>query len=254
MLNTIFYRKLRIGEFIQFMKQLLAFCKESNPKLLGVSKQVYELERNWKELEQLFKKEVGSDLTTLLEAQDERRDKAISGLRLFFESLTYHFNASKRDAGQKLLNVIDKYGKGIARKNYQEESAILSGIVKDWDKNQELIQAISILGVADWKAELHAANNAFDKVYRQRTGDLISIPEASATELREPVMKAYRELIKHLSAHATLAENPKSYEDLSALLNAHIEQYNQLVRNRYGTAVDMEEEAAEEAGGNLTYQ
>ena len=99
MLNTIFYRKLRIGEFIQFMKQLLAFCKESNPKLLGVSKQINELERRWKELEQLFKKVTGSDLTTVLEAQDERRDKAISGLRLFFESLAYHFDTSKRDAG-----------------------------------------------------------------------------------------------------------------------------------------------------------
>ena len=248
MLNTILYRKLRIGEFIQFMKQLLAFCKESNPKLLGVSKQVSELERNWKELEQLFKKVTGSDLTTVLEAQDERRDKAISGLRLFFESLTYHFNASKRDAGQKLLNVIDKYGRGISRKNYQEESAILSGIIKDWDRDEKLSQAISMLGVADWKDELHAANNAFDKTYRQRTGDLISIPEASATELREPVMKAYRELNRHLSAHAILVEDPKPYEDLAALLNGHIDQYNQLVRNRYGTAVDMEEEAADEEG------
>ena len=142
MLNTILYRKLRIGEFIQFMKQFLAFCNESNPKLLGVSKQINELERSWKELEQLFKKVAGSDLTIVLEAQDERRDKAISGLRLFFESLTYHFDASKRDTGQKLLNVIDKYGRGISRKNYQEESAILSGILKDWDRDQELSQAI----------------------------------------------------------------------------------------------------------------
>ena len=105
-----------------------------------------------------------------------------------------------------------------------------------------------MLGVADWKDELHAANNAFDKTYRQRTSDLISIPEASATELREPVMEAYGELIQHLSAHATLAADPKPYKDLAALLNRHIEQYNQLVSNRYGTAVDMEEEAADEAG------
>ena len=160
-----------------------------------------------------------------------------------------------RSAGQKLLNVIDKYGRGISRKNYQEESAILSGILKDWDRGQELSQAISILGVADWKAKLHAANNAFDKVCRQRTGDLISIPEASsATELREPVMGAYGALTRHLSAHATLADDPKPYENLAALLNEHIEQYNQLVRNRYGAAVDMEEEAADEAGGNLTHQ
>ena len=67
-------------------------------------------------------------------------------------------------------------------------------------------------------------------------------------------MKAYRELNRHLSAHATLADDPKPYEDLTALLNAHIDQYNQLVRNRYGSAVDMEEEAADEAGGNLTFQ
>jgi hypothetical protein len=248
MLKTIFYRKLRIGEFIQFMKQLLEFCKESNPELLGVSEQVNKLELQWMELKELFKKALGSDLTTVLEEQDERRDIAITGLRLFFVSLTYHFNTSKIDAAQKLQNVIDKYGRSIARKNYQEESAILSSILKDWDGDQELIQAISLLDVADWKDELLAANNAFDEVYRQRTGDLIAIPEASATKLREPVIEAYMELIKHLSAHITLALDPKPYKDLAALLNGHIDQYNQLVRNRYGTAVDEEEEAIDTAG------
>ena len=112
MLKTIFYRKLRIGEFIQFMRQLLEFCKEGNPELLGVSEQVNQLELQWNELKELFKKAVGSDLTTVLEAQDERRDIAITGLRYFFVSITYHFDAAKRDAAQKLLNVIDKYGVG----------------------------------------------------------------------------------------------------------------------------------------------
>ena len=104
-----------------------------------------------------------------------------------------------------------------------------------------------MLGVADWKDELQAANTAFEKTYRERTSDMVSIPEASASELREPVMKAYRELIKHLSAHATLSDDPKPYEDLAALLNQHIEQYNQLARNRYGASVDMTEEGAIEA-------
>ncbi len=61
-------------------------------------------------------------------------------------------------------------------------------------------------------------------------------------------MKEYRALIRHLSAHTTLAKDPKPYENLAALLNEHIGQYNQLVSNRYGAAVDMEEEAADEAG------
>lgn len=245
MLRTILYQKLRIAEFIQFIKQLLSFCLESNPERLGVDKQYKELENHWKELEQLFNLDAGSDFTAILQEKDEQRDKAISGLRLFFESFTYHFNLTKRKAGQKLLDVIDKYGKGIARKNYQEESAILSGILKDWNQNPEHMKAIGLLNVEDWKNELQAANDAFDEVYRQRTNDMINIPQASATELREPVMKAYRALAKHLSAHATLAEDAKPYENLVALLNKHIEQYNHMVLNRYVNTVTLEEEVAE---------
>lgn len=245
MLKTIYYRKLRIGEFIQFIKQLLKFCQEKNPELLGVDKQVKTLEQRWNELEQLFKKDAGSELTITLEKQDERRDKAISGLRLFFESITYHFDTVKRKAGQMLLNVIEKYGKGIAKKGYQEESAILSGIVKDWDNDPANMEALRLLNVEDWKNELQGANDSFDEVYRQRTSELTNIPEASATELREPVMDAFREFAKHLSAHATLTEDAKAHEDLAALLNKHIEQYNQIVRRRYGNAVAMEEELSE---------
>jgi hypothetical protein len=125
MFKSIFYHNLRIGEFIQFIKQFLAFVKAGDPLALGIEAQYLALEKQWNELQLQFKKALGSKLTVVLEQLDERRDRAISGLRLHFESLTYHVDPTKKEAAQKLLDVIDKYGRGIARKNYQEESALI---------------------------------------------------------------------------------------------------------------------------------
>jgi hypothetical protein len=232
MLKSIFYSNLRIGEFIQFIKQFLAFVQGGDPLALGIQDQYLALEQQWNELQQLFKKVLGSELTEVLEKQDERRDRAISGLRMYFDSFTYHMDPAKSEAARKLLEVIDRYGRGISRKNYQEESAIISGILKDWENDPELSEAITLLNADDWKEELKTANNEFDAVYRDRTSDLISVPEASATEMREPVMDAYRMLVNHLEAHTTLAQDKASYQHLAALLNKHIDQYNQLVISR----------------------
>jgi hypothetical protein len=219
----------------------LAFIQGGDPLALGIQDQYLALEQRWNELQQLFKKVLGSELTEVLEKQDERRDRAISGLRMYFDSFTYHMDKAKSEAARKLFEVIDRYGKGIARKNYQEESAIISGILKDWENDPELSQAITLLNADDWKEELKTANDEFDAVYRERTSDLISIPEASATEMREPVMDAYRMLVNHLEAHTTLAQDKASYQHLAALLNKHIAQYNQMVINRSRGESESEE-------------
>jgi len=245
MFKTIFYHNLRIGEFIQFIKQFLAFVKAGDPPALGIEAQYLALEKQWNELQLQFKKALGSKLTVVLEQLDERRDRAISGLRLHFESLTYHVDPTKKEAAQKLLDVIDKYGRGIARKNYQEESALIWGIIKDWESSAELTEALTLLNVVDWKEELKAANEAFDAMYRSRTNDLSTVPETSATELREPTMEAYRRLVSHLDAHATLAQDKAPYEHLAGVLNKHIEQNNQLVISRQSGELEEEEAAAE---------
>ncbi len=238
MFTSIHFPALRNGEFMQFYKQLLAFVLESDPTKLQVLAQYEALRTEWAALENLFKKDIGSDLTEEIESTDLRRDNSIVGLRSLFHSYTYHYDTKKVDSAQLLLDSIDKYGSGIARKNYQEESAIVSGILKDWEADAAAKAALKKLGAVEWQAELQKANETFELLYRQRTADLVGMPDLSFSTLRAPVIGAYRILITHLTAHATLASDQQPYEQLVRLLNKHIDQYQNLINQRTKSKVE----------------
>lgn len=237
MFTKIYLTRLRNGEFIQFHKQTLAFVFSANPEQLGISDQYKALEKEWKELKQLFKKQKGSELTEEIELADALRDRLTIGSRTFFESFTYFNDPAKAEAGALLLSSMDKYGTGIARMNYQEESAVISSIINDWETDRDIKQALKLLKADEWREELKKSNEDFDILYRKRTEDFAEIPDETASALKKPVIEAYKALLSHITAHATLAEDKSPYERLIDLLNSHIDQYNQLLKSRgnYGT-------------------
>ncbi|MGL1889415.1 MAG: DUF6261 family protein [Reichenbachiella sp.] len=232
MFTNIYLNRLRNGEFMQFHKQTLAFVQEANPEKLAVLAQYDALDKEWKELENLFKKDVGSSLTKKIEESDLHRDNMIIGIRTIFQANTYHFEPKIAAAATMLLHSVDKYGSSLARKNYQEESAIISGLLKDWQEDEEAIQALQKVGASKWKEELQKANESFELLYRQRTVDLTNLPEGSFASLKAPVIEAYNALTAHLVAHATLASDKAPYNTLIDLLNTHIKQYQDLINKR----------------------
>jgi hypothetical protein len=249
MIDKFNMKRLRNGEFIQFHKQTLAFVFDAGSLQLGINNQYNSLKEKWTSMQQLFEKQTGSDLTSEIELADLQRDKLVIGTRTYFESFTYHINPVKVAAGTLLLNSMDKYGTGISRKNYQEESAIISSIIKDWESNQHLAEAIDLLLAGEWMDALKEANEQFDTLYRRRTEDLITIPEESVTSMKTPVAEVYEKLTTHLVAHATLAQDPAPYTKLIDLLNQHIHQYRQLLLNRDHSG-SLDDPTEDDAGQN----
>lgn len=84
------------------------------------------------------------------------------------------------------------YGSGIARLNYQAETATVNNLLRDWENKPDLADAITTFNLTSWVNELKAANEEFNTKYLLRTqeyGD--ASPETIKTKRDETNIAYY---------------------------------------------------------------
>ncbi|REC56572.1 hypothetical protein DRF62_03185 [Chryseobacterium piscium] len=131
------------------------------------------------------------------------------------------------------------YGSGIARLNYQAETATLNNLIRDWEGKPELITAISEFNLGEWMAELKTANEEFNTKYLSRTQEYGDASPETIKLKREEVNVAYYALRDRIDALHLLVETPPSpYVTIINQLNAFTDQYNALLVNRKPDSTD----------------
>src|SRR6478736_6883157 len=131
MINAINLSRLRNAEFIQFSKDFTSLINGNDPEDLSVKPQYDAMVLKISELEHLFKNETSSPITAEMEALDLRRDQAINGIIALIHAHSYHFSETLSNAAIILQNNLKLYSAGIARENYQTETAIIDNIITD---------------------------------------------------------------------------------------------------------------------------
>ncbi|BEV06694.1 DUF6261 family protein [Chryseobacterium gambrini] len=235
-MNAIELRLLRNAEYLQYVKDFTGIINLNNPESLGIETKLSAFNTKISELEALYKKALASDKTQELLLLDERRDNAINGIYYFLLSQSYHYEADKKQKAQLLLDNMALYGSGIARLNYQAETATLNNLMRDWENKPELTDAVAFFSLSTWVDEMKAANDLFNTTYLSRTqeyGD--ASPETIKTK-REETNAAYYALRDRIDALHLLVETPPSpYITVINQLNALTDQYNILLVNRKET-------------------
>ena len=231
MTNTVLFKHYRNSEFVQYLKNALAIISSYNPEELKVKEQFDATNNPFQELSNLFKKELGSDITIELQEIDKRRDDALNGISANLESLTYHFNEEIRSSAFELIESIDLHGSGLARLPYQSETSVISSIIRKWQLEEGKKQALQILGLEDWVTELDNANKLFDERFLARIREKARDPEITVASLRKETTEAFRTLLEHLDAHLLLTSN-ENYDKLIKELNTLTESYNLTVLER----------------------
>ncbi|MBD8082924.1 DUF6261 family protein [Chryseobacterium caseinilyticum] len=232
-MKSIHLPKLRNAEYLQFIKDFAGVISLNDPAGLQIDGKLSALTDETNELEGLFKKAVASDKTKILLALDQRRDDAINGITVFLESHEYHFEDQKRHNAQILLRNLANYGSGIARENYQSETAILNNIFSEWTNDSNLSDAVISLGLTSWLNELNDANTEFNTEYLLRTQEYGDANPQTIKSKREKTKVAYyalRDRIDALHAFSETVESP--YTKVINELNALIDQYNTMLMNR----------------------
>jgi len=130
-----------------------------------------------------------------------------------------------------LATDLQLFGTGVARQNYPAETASINGIISDWETKPELVTALALLGIADWKDELKEANKVFDQKYLERVKEYGATSPDTLKAKREETTNVYYELRKYLDANSVLHNSP-DYEKTIKELNALIGQYNTLLNAR----------------------
>ena len=232
-MNSIDLTKLRNAEYLQYMKDFAGIINLNNPAALQIDAKLTAFNAKSVELENLFKKALANDRTKVILELDERRDDAINGISFFLQGYTYHFDEDIKKNAQLLLANMAIYGSGIARQNYQSETATLNNMIGDWEEKAELQDAVSSFSLTSWVNELKHTNNDFNTEYLSRTQEYGDANPETIKSKREEVNVAYYALRDRIDALHTLVETPPSpYTTVINQLNALTEQYNVLLVNR----------------------
>lgn len=209
--------------------------------------QVAELQTAYDTMTLSFKKDLGSAKTEDLKDLDTRRDDAIRGILALARSYQYHFEEAKRNAGIAIERNIRKFSESVPKLSYKDESEVIKNILEDWTNQPELANAITVLGIADWKAELALANKEFNTVYYERTMETVAKePAVSTSDARKILEEKYRTLADFAKANALLNPSDTLTTVLKAM-NVVIEKYNAEEARTTGTS-EGEEESEENTG------
>lgn len=234
MINTPFYKKFRVSEFIQFFTDVIKICIQNNPVQLKINKQLEGLKEPCDKIDSVFKKNQKSDLTEKLEVLDTRRDKALVCISKIADGYLNHFREDKRDAARLITDCIDKYGSRIYDMNYQAETSILSNLGNDLQNKTELANATTVIKVDEVVTEMITANTEFSDCFIDRIEEQAKETGENAGKLINEALQKYRLLVRHIEAHATISPS-KERDVLISQLNSLINRYNSTMAMRNHT-------------------
>lgn len=232
MIAAIDLNNLRNGEYITFYNNFIQIIDLNNAGFLLVKDEKNALEAEITKIEALYSLSQKSELTPEIEALDARRDKAINGIVITINGLSYHFDAAKSNAANLLAQALKPYGSGIANLNYVLETAQIERLVDDITSKPHLMDAARELGIADWFTELATANTEFNNKYLARTQQLGAANPDNIKALRQVANQKYYDLRDMLDGFYITKKKIDPWKKTINELNALIEQYNQLLANR----------------------
>lgn len=244
MINSVNFKSFRNSESVQFFNDIVTLCTESNPKALNIEAQLNTLNESVNSLNSNFATDRSSEITNDLISLDQRRDKAITCLRMLTEGYTNHFDSAKSESAKQLLQTIDKYGSSISRMNYQAETSTLDNLGDELQNDAAVANLVSQLDLSDLVSEMIEANNAFNTRYLDRVKEEAEGNEVAIGEVIKKSIANFRLLTAHIEAHSTL--NPSDeLNTLADRINELIERYNLTVQRKHAdNEVDEDDVAA----------
>lgn len=234
MIESINYQKLRAGEFVQFTSDVVNLLQNSDTAALKIQNQANVLIARNIDLNEAYNKIQRSALTRELHEIDLRRDNYFRGFLTLADAYTLFSGTPEALAAQRVLDIIESFGRRIHKKGYTHESADISNLVARIEGNPESMADLVLLHMDSWFGLLKAENSLFIERFRLRDEQQATVNDQSFRDARSASLEAYQNLCRYLDA-LVLIEGEASYAELLSKLNAIISRYNQQVAVRSGS-------------------
>lgn len=228
----------RHGEFLQFMKNVLNVYAQFDTTALMLADKTSKLQIATDFLDEVFQPQLASELTPELSNLDARRDKALMGIKIYLESQLYREEPERLKAAQNLLANYASHGDRIDKLSYQQETAVLHAMLRDWNEDQ-LQHDKETLEITHWVDLLEVINKDFDHKYVKRAQE--TAPPAEIEDKRAKLREAYNDLTQDTIAYSRVAADKAPYLKIINMLNGLIDDYNLAVTQRLaGRSSDTE--------------
>lgn len=234
---------LRNLEHFQIMSNVLSYLKEENLEDLKLSAFAESFEKQLKVYDEVLVLERGNVISLKLTDADKKRDDAYRSLVNIVKAYTVFPEEEKADAALKLLHVIEKYGKGIDRLPYLQESGILVNLLQDLDL-AENVALLSLLHLNEWVTKLKEASAEFDSLFLNRESDNSTKLSGQVKVARQNTQELFQNLATLIQAYE-IVYGGDAYTVLSAKINEAVNYARQQVARRGPRTKDDETFVAE---------
>ena len=228
--TTATFGSYRNGEFLQFMKNVIDIYQKYDTEALSLKARVQALAASSTAMDEVFMSINAHELTPELQLLDNRRDKALVGIRLYLECMTYKEQEEILKAAQVLQANYFSHGDRIEKLSYQQETAVADALLHDWTTTPTLVAAQTTLNITDWVTTLKELNTQFNQLYVARAQT--SVKPGQIDEKRTLMRIAYDELILDTISYSRIAADKSKYLEIIDGLNGLIGDYNQSVTLR----------------------
>jgi hypothetical protein len=227
--STALFGNYRNGEYLQFMKNVVAIYGNYDTNALLLQARLQRLTDATKALDDVFMATTAHELTPELQALDIRRDKALMGIKLHLNSFTYSEETEIVKSANALMTNYLSHGDRIDRLSYQQATAVIDALLTDWRENLMLSASVNKLSINAWVSLLTQLNKEFNDMYITRAKT--SVKSGRVDQKRLEMRSAYEEITYDTMAFARVAADKISY-------NAIIDELNGLISN-YNTSVTL---------------
>lgn len=217
--------RYRNSEFIQYLRDTLTIFKGFDLKTLKLDIYIGPIEASIAALDEVFVIASKNGNTEALEAADARRDDAVIGIRTVALGFERHHLENIRIAAKTILNLMDKYGTGIAAFGHIAETNAITSIIQEFETVPQATNAASTLNISNWITELKDANITFNDIFIARNKDLAEKPDQNLKELRTPAMASYNNLINKTEAYQSITDNAE-YKNILSQIDTIVLKYN----------------------------
>ena len=221
MITSTNLNALRNLEHFQVMSNVLSYLKEENLEELKLSAFAESFEKQLKVYDEVLVLERGNVLSLKLTDADKKRDDAYRALAGIVKTYTVFPEEEKADAALKLLHVIGKYGKGIDRLPYLQESGVLANLLQDLElaENKALL---SLLHLDEWLMKLKEACTEFDSLFLNRESDNSTKLSGKVKTARRGIQELFQNLANLIQAYE-IVYGADAYTALSAKINEAVD-------------------------------
>jgi hypothetical protein len=171
----------------------------------------------------------GSKYTEKIEEADSRIDRDIVGINSVIDSGLHHYDPQVVEAAKALAVRMKSFRGEIEKKAYEEESAAVKILVKDFQTTYS--EQVSIVGLDNWITELSGAQSSFEELFIKRNKELAGRPQQKLTKVRSEVDTVYRNMVSLITAYTLLNGEDSTIEFIEEL-NREITYFNEHSHHR----------------------